>query len=155
MIKMKLHLLLADKGLSQKDIANVLDIPKNTVSKYVNNTFNMINKQHLDALCKYFNCGIDDLIEFKEDTCIAPNQLKMDLDNSPNTIEINLNETSNNQKSMYQFGYYNNTGTFVELSKEEVDNLTKKDLEDIHAYLRVKRMLNSIKYHNDNYKNNK
>ena len=148
MIKMKLHLLLAERGLSQKDIADVLDIPKNTVSKYVNNTFNMINKQHLDALCRYFNCEVDDLVEYKQETYIAPNQLKLDLDTPSNLIEVNPNEPSNSQDPTYQFGYYG-TGTFIDLSKEEIDNLTEKDLEDIHAYLRVKNMLNLIKHHNN------
>ena len=148
MIKMKLHLLLADKGLSQKDIADVLDIPKNTVSKYVNNTFNMINKQHLDVLCRYFNCKVDDLVEYKQETNISPNQLKLDLDSPPNVIEVNPNNKSNSQESVYQLGHYS-TGAFIELSKEEVDNLTDKDIDDIHAYLRVKKMLNLIKHHNN------
>lgn len=68
MIKMKLNLLLAQNGLKQNDLANNLNIPKNTVSKYVNNTFSMINKDHLEAMCKYFNCQIQDILEYKDET---------------------------------------------------------------------------------------
>lgn len=87
MIRMKLHLLLAETGLTQKDIADRLDIPKNTVSKYANNSFNMINKEHLDCLCKYFNCDISDIIEYINEPLINPNQLKLDLENCSNVIQ--------------------------------------------------------------------
>lgn len=148
MIKMNLRYLLDKNKLTQKQLAESTNIPKNTVNRYFNGTWTTINKEHLDALCRYFNCDINDLIEYKQDTYIAPNQLRVDLDNPPDVIEINSNKLLGNPDPVHQFGY-RNTGTFIELSKEEIDSLTEKDLEDIHAYLRVKNMLNLIKHHND------
>lgn len=61
---MKLHILLATKRMTQKELAELTGIGKNTISRYCNATFEKIDKQHLDTFCKFFNCNVQDLIEF-------------------------------------------------------------------------------------------
>lgn len=64
MIKMKLHLRMAERKLSQRELAQLTGIRQPTISAYCNNTFVMIPKEHLDILCKYFNCRVEDLVEY-------------------------------------------------------------------------------------------
>ncbi len=66
MIETRLHILLAEKRMTQKELAEVTGIGKNTIGRYCNNTWAKINKEDIDILCKFFNCKIEDLIEYVE-----------------------------------------------------------------------------------------
>lgn len=55
---------MAEKRLSQRELSQITGIRQPTISAYCNDTFVMIPKEHLDILCKYFNCRIEDLIEY-------------------------------------------------------------------------------------------
>lgn len=66
MIKMKLHLKMAEKKLSQRELSQLTRIRQPTISAYCNDTFIMIPKEHLDILCKFFNCKVEDLVEYVE-----------------------------------------------------------------------------------------
>jgi len=67
MIKMKLHIRMAEKRITQKELSERTCIRQPTISAYCNDTFKMIPKEHLDALCKFFNCKIDNIIEYVEE----------------------------------------------------------------------------------------
>lgn len=67
MIKMKLHIKLAENKMTQKDLAEKTGISKNTIGAYCNETNKHIVKEHLDIFCKMFDCKIEDIIEYVED----------------------------------------------------------------------------------------
>lgn len=67
MIKMKLHLLMAEKRLNMTEVAEATGIRVQTIRNYHHETYVYIHKEHLDILCKYFDCSISDLIEYIPD----------------------------------------------------------------------------------------
>lgn len=67
MIKMKLHIKMAEKRIKQKELAEFTGIRQATISAYCTDTFVMIPREHIDILCTYFNCSVGDLIEFVPD----------------------------------------------------------------------------------------
>lgn len=67
MINMKVHIKLAEHRMTQKKLSELTGISKNTIAGYVNETFQYINRDHLDIMCNVFNCSVSDLIEFIED----------------------------------------------------------------------------------------
>lgn len=64
MVRMKLHILLETHRLSQRELAQRTGIRFETINKYTNNKYKYINNNHLDILCKFFHCEIDNLIEY-------------------------------------------------------------------------------------------
>lgn len=68
MVKMRLHILLAEHELNQKDLAKATGIRYATINGYANNTFKHLVRKHVDILCTYFECEIYDLIQYKKDT---------------------------------------------------------------------------------------
>lgn len=67
MLKMKLHILMAEHRLSQKDVAEKTGIHAPTINKYYHDTYQKIDRDHLEAFCKLFNCNTQDLIEYIPD----------------------------------------------------------------------------------------
>ena len=67
MIRMKLHIKLAEHKMNQKELSEVTGISKNTIGAYCNETNKHIVKEHLDKFCKLFNCKVEDIIEYVED----------------------------------------------------------------------------------------
>lgn len=67
MVKMKLHIRLAEKRMTQKELSEKTGIRLPTISAYCTDSFKMIPKEHIDILCKFFNCKVEDLIEFVDD----------------------------------------------------------------------------------------
>ncbi|GKX66012.1 helix-turn-helix domain-containing protein [Inconstantimicrobium mannanitabidum] len=67
MIKMKLHIKLAENKMTQKELAEKTGISKNTIGSYCNENNKHIVKEHLDIFCKLFKCNIEDIIEYSED----------------------------------------------------------------------------------------
>ena len=61
MIRMKLHIKLAEKRLTQKQLSEITGIRLPTISAYCTDKFKVISKDHLDILCKFFNCDVKDL----------------------------------------------------------------------------------------------
>ena len=54
MVKMNMKILMATKEVSQRKVAEYTGIGTNT-----------INKEHIDMLCKYFNCKVEELIKIE------------------------------------------------------------------------------------------
>lgn len=67
MIKMKLHIKLAEFRMTQKELSEKTGIRQPTISAYCNDTNKHIVKEHLDIFCKLFNCKLDEIIEYKKD----------------------------------------------------------------------------------------
>ena len=64
---MKLHIKMKEINITQKELSTQTGIRQATISDYANNKNIMFVKNHLDILCNYFNCEIQDLIEYKKD----------------------------------------------------------------------------------------
>ncbi|GAA6323604.1 hypothetical protein F350042L8_07020 [Fusobacterium ulcerans] len=67
MVKFKLHLLMAEQRMTQKDVAEKTGIHAPTINKYFHDTYQKIDKNHIIAFCKLFNCKVQDLIEYIPD----------------------------------------------------------------------------------------
>lgn len=67
MVRMKLHIKMAEKRITQKELSKITGIRQATISAYCNDSFMMIPKDHIDILCNFFNCKIEDLIEYIPD----------------------------------------------------------------------------------------
>lgn len=83
MIKMKLHIKLAEYRLTQTEFAKKIGIRQPAVSAYCNDNFKTISKEHLDKMCQFFNCTPNDLIEFT---------LEDDIKKSKEKVVINIIE---------------------------------------------------------------
>ena len=67
MVQMRLHILLAEKRMTQRELSDITGIRQPTISAYCNETYKHIVKEHIDILCKYFECELTDLIRFSKD----------------------------------------------------------------------------------------
>ena len=61
----KLTKLRKEKGLSQEDLANELNVSRQAVSKWESNN-SYPETEKIIVLCKIFNCSMDELIGLKE-----------------------------------------------------------------------------------------
>jgi putative transcriptional regulator len=66
MIHLKLKEIMEEHSIGQRELSRQTGIRQGTISDYVNNTFKMINKEHLETLCDFFNCELNDLVERKK-----------------------------------------------------------------------------------------
>jgi putative transcriptional regulator len=67
MIKMKLHILMAERRITQNKLSELTGIRQPTISAYYNDTFKTIPREHLNAFCNFFHCNVADLIEYVPD----------------------------------------------------------------------------------------
>lgn len=66
MIHLKLKEIMEQHNIGQRELSRQTGIRQGTISDYVNNTFKMINKEHLELLCDFFDCELNDLVERKK-----------------------------------------------------------------------------------------
>lgn len=86
MIETRLHILLAERRMSQKDLCDATGIGKNTISRYYNNTWTKINKEDISKLCEFFNCKVEDIFYYVENDKMSLEKLKSiqrSIDNLP------------------------------------------------------------------------
>ena len=100
MIDCKLHMLLAEKRMTQKELAEATGIGQNSISRYTNNTWVKFDKDHLDKLCKYFKCTIEDIITFKEDLDFVNETIDEALEYFKETKQSNNKELIKNSKKI-------------------------------------------------------
>jgi len=67
MIRMKLHIKMAEKRITQSELAKLTGIRQPTISAYYNDTWKTISREHIDILCEFFKCNIEDIIEFEHE----------------------------------------------------------------------------------------
>lgn len=75
MIETRLHILLAEKRMTQKDLSEAIGIGRNTISRYYNNTWTQINKDDISKLCAFFNCKVEDIFYYIDDDSISLKKL--------------------------------------------------------------------------------
>lgn len=74
MVKMKLHIRIAERRMTQKELSIETGIRLPTISAYCTDSFKMIPKDHINILCKFFDCKLEDLIEYVPDTKEEPQE---------------------------------------------------------------------------------
>ena len=73
MLRFKLKELIADKSFKEDrritiaEIAEECEVNRMTLSKIANKKGCTTNTDNLDKLCRYFDCAIEDLVEYIED----------------------------------------------------------------------------------------
>ena len=67
MIKIKLSDLLGKNKMTQKSLAEIAHIRPATVSKMYYEEVKRIDINHLNNICKAFNCEISELLEYVPD----------------------------------------------------------------------------------------
>ena len=66
MIKCHLSTLMGERKLKIADVAKDLDVHRNTITLLYYERAKRIDFDVLDKLCKYFDCSVADILEFKE-----------------------------------------------------------------------------------------
>lgn len=79
MLRYKLKELTAEKEFRERrrvtiqEIAEATGITRNTLSKMLNQPGASVRSENLDRLCGFFNCRIDELVEYiPDDAAPAP-----------------------------------------------------------------------------------
>ncbi|MFC4075243.1 helix-turn-helix domain-containing protein [Salinithrix halophila] len=60
---LRIHILMAEKRMTQKELADKTGIRANTISSYFNDSWKTVKREHLKAFSKVFDCSIRDLWE--------------------------------------------------------------------------------------------
>lgn len=63
-LRLKLDLLLKDRGISKTRICKDLDIPRHNFNRYFRNEFQRIDAIFICKICTYLNCDVQDVIEY-------------------------------------------------------------------------------------------
>lgn len=66
MIKMNLHIKIAEQRITKSELSRLTGIRTSTISAYCNDTYKQISKEHLDMFCEILKCNVCDLIEYEE-----------------------------------------------------------------------------------------
>ena len=66
MIKCHLSTLMGERKLKIADLSKYLGVHRNTITLLYYERAKRIDFDVLDKLCKYFNCSISEILEFKE-----------------------------------------------------------------------------------------
>lgn len=62
-MKVKLRSLLTQKGLTQAELAQATGIRPSTVSQLCNNVAVSFKFSHLELICKFLKCDLNDILE--------------------------------------------------------------------------------------------
>ena len=64
MIKVHLSRILGEKRITQAELSRQTGIKPSTISDIYNEMSERLNVEHLDRICEYLDCNINDLIEY-------------------------------------------------------------------------------------------
>lgn len=64
MIKLSLHRILQERGISQVELSRMTGIRPSTVCDLCNNNADFLKVENLDKICSVLKCGISDIISF-------------------------------------------------------------------------------------------
>ncbi len=67
MIKCHLSRLMGERKLKISDVARDTGLHRNTITLLYQETATRVDLDAVNALCKYFNVGVDDLFEYVPD----------------------------------------------------------------------------------------
>ena len=66
MIKYHLSRLMGERKLKIADVARAIGVHRNTITLLYYEKAKRVDLDVIDKLCKYFNCSVGDLFEYKE-----------------------------------------------------------------------------------------
>ncbi|MBI5055532.1 MAG: helix-turn-helix transcriptional regulator [Nitrospirae bacterium] len=66
MIKCHLSRIMGERKLKIADVARDIDVHRNTITLLYYEKAQRIDFEVLDKLCKYFNCKVEDILEYRE-----------------------------------------------------------------------------------------
>jgi len=66
MIKCHLSRLMGERKLKIADVARAIGVHRNTITLLYYEKAKRVDLDVIDKLCKYFNCSVGDLLEYKE-----------------------------------------------------------------------------------------
>ena len=66
-LHIRLEELLNERGLSKKRVCSALDIERTNFNRYYRDEFQRIDANLILKLCEYFDCGVGDLFEIRDD----------------------------------------------------------------------------------------
>ena len=66
-LHMKINDLLEKKGVSKNQICKELEIPRSNFNRYCRDEFQRIDANYICKLCEYFDCEIQELVEYVKD----------------------------------------------------------------------------------------
>ena len=102
MIIFKLNELMANHNIGQRELSRITGIRQATIGAYLNDTYKQINKDHLDILCMFFECNLDDLLEFEyhgeQIEHILPEKYRDETKDNTRIVSQNINTPRNNIK---------------------------------------------------------
>ena len=64
MIKLNLHRILQDRGISQAELSRMTGIRPSTVCDLCNNNADFLKVENLDKICSVLKCDVCDIISF-------------------------------------------------------------------------------------------
>lgn len=67
MIKCPLSKLMGKRKLKIADVARTIDVHRNTITLLYYEKAKRIDFEVLDKLCNFFNCKVEDILEYKEE----------------------------------------------------------------------------------------
>lgn len=67
MIKVHLARMMGERKLNITDVARATNLNRNTVTLLYRETARRVDFETLEALCKFFECEVGDLVEYIEE----------------------------------------------------------------------------------------
>lgn len=64
MIKLNLHRILQERGISQAELSRMTGIRPSTVCDLCNNNADFIKVENLDKICSVLKCDVSDVVKF-------------------------------------------------------------------------------------------
>ena len=64
MIKLNLHRILQERGISQAELSRMTGIRPSTVCDLCNNNADFIKVENLDKICSVLKCDVSDIVKF-------------------------------------------------------------------------------------------
>ena len=71
MIRCHLSRLLGERKLKISDVARDTGVNRGTLTRLYHETYERVDKDVVDALCAYLQCGVADLFEYVPDSAEA------------------------------------------------------------------------------------
>jgi len=65
MIRCHLSRLMGERKMKIADVARETGLHRNTITLLYNETATRIELDAIDRLCRLFNCGVEEILEFK------------------------------------------------------------------------------------------
>ena len=71
-VHIKIEELRKEKNISKEKICKALNLQRGNLNKYCRDDFKRIDANLIIKLCEFFDCGISDLLEIRDEPETAP-----------------------------------------------------------------------------------